>query len=798
LISSADLAVTYTGSKLQAQGDFIATHTNIHIGESKQMSGMIAVSDMVLTWRGEKWDAKGRVQMPSIRITADSGKEFQGDIDAALNLLTISDKNMTSQGDVKINNALLKFDENTFLSGNITARNASLSNLNDMIRLQGNIDIQDAFISVNNQQSLQGNFLTTDTNLIWSSPDDKGNRKLDAQSGVKIDSAQIILGADRSINGNISAQKASLIYDHKKMSIEAQGQINEANLQMEENRQFHGNPHFNIYYQHNSKKKDPVDYKGTLHFAKGQLTGIPVLKTINNIAGIITVLPDQMQTEKLTFHTQEMNITLSGLLTNFTKPLLDIKASSENIQLKKIFSLFPSLEKIIKADITGQVTAKGTYKGSVRSPSNAKIALQAQLSEAHITHENLPSDITNISGRFDYKNDLAVWSDLKAHYKNKIYTLTGQLSNFSKPVIDTKISADQFALTTQIKILHQAFQLTKLIGHYLNSHWDLKGDVHLFKEASADIDLRGKFTLNLEDIGILIPRLRNKANQLHPVGILAGKGIYQGKFNDWRNWKLTFDATSDHVKILDYPFHNFSLRYAQRDLAISKCEISSVIYGGELKINSSADLRIEEDLFKSVLSVENLDLKQLRKDQKPKNQNLAGIVSFSINLDGALSHWRDLAGEGNLSITDGYLWQWNILNGISGILLIPEFKSLVFTEAHGDFSIYDRKIHTENAQMSSKTAVLKGKGWIDFEKNLNFNITPTFSEIALLQSDSRKKGLTSILTQTDGYINIKLTGTLDNPHHSIEKFPIKIIEETIGGTTDTLKEVIGSIVEEIF
>ena len=130
--------------------------------------------------------------------------------------------------------------------------------------------------------------------------------------------------------------------------------------------------------------------------------------------------------------------------------------------------------------------------------------------------------------------------------------------------------------------------------------------------------------------------------------------------------------------------------------------------------------------------------------------------------------------------------------------MIPEFKALVFTEAHGGFSISDQRIHTQNAQLISKTATLDGKGWIDFNKNLNFDITPTFSEIAILQSDSIKKKATSIITQTKGYINIQLTGTLDDPHFSVKKFPIKLIEETIGGTAGTLKEVIGSIVDEIF
>ena len=167
-------------------------------------------------------------------------------------------------------------------------------------------------------------------------------------------------------------------------------------------------------------------------------------------------------------------------------------------------------------------------------------------------------------------------------------------------------------------------------------------------------------------------------------------------------------------------------------------------------------------------------------------------------LAGTAEEWRELTGRGSLSIIDGYLWRWNILDGISAVLLIPEFKNFVFTEAYGDFIIQNRKIYTNNARMISTSATLDGKGWIDFNKNIDFDISPKFSELAILKSGSPKKRATSILTQTKGYLNIRLTGTLDDPRQHVEKFPLRIIEETIGGTADTLKEVIGGILDGIF
>ena len=798
VISGADFSLHYKNKELQMQGNFIASGTDVRIGPYKQITGTVNVSDMLLTWRGRQWDAKGRVQIPSAKMIAASGKEFFGDIDASLNLLTISDENITSQGDVLIKNAHLKIAENRFLKGDIDARNASLSHLNDTIRLKGNITMNDTLISIDDSRSIQGNFSTTDTNLTWTAPDETHNRTLQAQSGFKGDSVQIMSGGNSLVDGTISASKVNITYYRKKLAVESQGQMHETTVHIDADKHFQGSPHFNIVYTHDGERSDPADYTGTLNFSNDALAGIPRVESINRIEGILTVRPDTLETEKLTFITQDTELHVSGVLTDFKKPFLDIKSSSENITLERIIAVFPEIKEQLKTDLSGAVSVNGSYTGPLRSPSDADIEFQARLAGVVVSPQGLPDDITNISAGIHYENDLVQWDELTADYKGTTYALTGQLANFSKPVINTTIASEHMDFDTQIKLLNQAFQITKLKGHYLGSRFDLRGDAHLFEDASPDIDLRGDFRLSLEDLGDLIPRLRSKVRRVKPSGVLAGEGVFQGKIEDWRNWKFTFDATAEHVRIRDYVLQNISIRYAQRDQSISKFQVNADVYNGTLTVTTTADLRDETAPFTSSIHLENMDLSEIRKGVKTKNDKLAGIVFMTADLNAPLTNWRDLKGEGRLDITNGYLWQWNILDGISSVLLIPEFKSMAFTTARADFSIYDERIHTSNAHMESTTASLDGKGWIDFNQNLNFNIVPTFSEIAILKSKSAKKKSTSILTQTDGYINIKLTGTLSNPKHSVEKFPMKIIEETIGGTTGTLKEVIGGIVDEIF
>ena len=798
VLSTADLSVTYDSEALHVHGTFAAAQTDIQIGGTKRLKGDVLAPDFRITLRGNKWDAQGRLQIPSAELSAASGKKLTGDITADLNLLTISGSNFSSQGNVSIDNTFLTVGENQFLGGNVTATNASLAMQNDTIRLQGDLDVKGAVISFNERTSLTGDILARSTHLTWEAPDEEGFRRLSVESGLLMDAAQIVFGENTYIRGNIRAHQVNLLHDQKAVSVEAKGQITEADARTGNDIGFQGNPDFHVYFRYDPEKSNPVDYSGSVHFTSGRLTGLPRVESVSNINGNAAFVPGRVTADNLTFHTQGAAFLLSGTLNDFQNPKLDLRAASEKIELQRFLALFPDLTMEVRADITVLADVEVNYKGPAFSPGESDIQLTAQLWDATVTHHSLPDKISGVSGRLKYKKDLLTWKNLKAGYRARSYTLNGSLANFSRPVIDTKITSDTLSLETQVKLLHRAFQFTKLAGNFYNTRFDLKGDVHMFDNAPMDIDLRGTFALDLRDIGDLIPRLKNISSQLQSAGVLYGEGIFKGTTEDWRNRQLAFNGGSEKIRLKGYALDNVSFRFAQRDLTVSKCDFSSAVYGGTLVMSCSSDLRDETVPFKASVDLKQMDLAQLRKDRPVKNQNLAGTVMLSADVNGSAQQWRQMTGKGSLTISDGYLWKWEVLEGVSRALLIPEFQSLVFTQGRADFSIRDGRLQSTNAQISGKRATFKGKGWVDFDGNINFDIKPIFSKAAIASSESARKGPTSILTQTEGYLNIKLTGTLQHPVHKVDQHPGKLLKETIGGTTNTIKEVIGGIVEGIF
>ena len=129
-------------------------------------------------------------------------------------------------------------------------------------------------------------------------------------------------------------------------------------------------------------------------------------------------------------------------------------------------------------------------------------------------------------------------------------------------------------------------------------------------------------------------------------------------------------------------------------------------------------------------------------------------------------------------------------------LLIPEYENIIFTDGLMNFEIKDSKILTKDLLLKSKEVELVGNGWADFNSNIDLLITPEFKELAILQSKSLKKGPTAILAQAEGYVNIKITGTLDNPQYKVTTSPTRVIKKATGALVEGLQGIFEEIIKK--
>ena len=93
--------------------------------------------------------------------------------------------------------------------------------------------------------------------------------------------------------------------------------------------------------------------------------------------------------------------------------------------------------------------------------------------------------------------------------------------------------------------------------------------------------------------------------------------------------------------------------------------------------------------------------------------------------------------------------------------------------------------------MISQPVVINGKGWIDFDKNLHFDVTPQLNEIVILKSKSSKKGTTSLV---GGIISIEVSGNIDKFDCKAKISPVKAIKNA----TEYLMEGLKGIFDGVF
>lgn len=518
-------------------------------------------------------------------------------------------------------------------------------------------------------------------------------------------------------------------------------------------------------------------YKITAILDKASLSTLKPALTLSNIAGKITYEPETLTLDDIKGIFNNSPVEFSGNIKNLSAPLFDLRGSGTNVDLESLSALFPEL--LAKAKIKklhGKSNLTFDYKGTAVF-ADAKFNLIAQLIEATLSLEKLPTEITGVSGKLSYAPDKVTWENLKGSFKEKGYALSGKLNNFAEPSIKTTITGEDFDLTTGFTFKDNTVNFSSLNGQYHSVKFDVTGDMFLSEETAPRLDLSGSISLNLEKLGEILPKLKSKLSAFDLKGPCAIKGSFKGKLNNnWRNWQILANITSPEILAKGYRFKDLLINLIERDEAIEQLDIAAGFYEGALKIAAKADLSDEEIPYSATLDLSGTDLAKLKSDTIWKNQNVSGIFSANLLAKGPSKNPEALTGEGSILIKDGRLWQLNLLKGLGQFLFIPEFENIIFSEAKGDFVIQDKKVSTSNFELKSNPATLTCAGWADFAGNINFDILTEFSEDAIAQSASLKKLLTSILTQGDAYLAIKLTGNLNNPKYTIS--PAGLIEKT--------------------
>jgi hypothetical protein len=795
-IKNADFSINQQGRRWEAKGALGLTALTLGLQGTREITVDADIPNLALVWHNKRLEARGLVHLSSLHLNLDQDKTFYGKMTAEVKQLAFFQDELDVTGTLDAAPLELRLGENNNWGiETLQAQNISLSQKGTDLRIEAALNAGGFHSEFTAQSSVKGDIVTQKTTLVLN------EEKLAVHSDLWVKNGAAAWAPRQSLQGDFTSAYVSLT--RKDNAWDAQGNLKIKNglLRLGERLSVKAEPDGAVAYHYRPKDAPAHQYAGSIDLTGATVEGVPYVEDIHTITGRLLIETDKVHTEKITFNTKGTDIELSGALSRFADPLLEARGTSPFIDLERVFKVFPFLAKESSLGLTGQASVEAGYKGPIRRPAEADILCAAEVRDTSLTLPFLPERVTDIAGRLDYQKDLVSFKNLRGTFQKTPYRLDGQLKNFSRPVVDIEVNAKDLAVSSQIRILHDAFQLTPLTGKYLNTTFNLKGDVHLWKDAPPDIDLRGQVGLDLEDLAALPAPWSKGLERLKPQGILSIDGLLKGTPADWQHWRLTFTAVSPALTLNNIRLEHVELQHEQRDENISKCNLRARVYNGDLSVISSADIRTREPVWKLAGRVENLDLAQLRQSKGMKNQYLAGKLTALLDLNGPIAHPDQLLGTGTINISDGYLWRLSFLDNILGELLIPEFTNIVFTDAQGTFTVKDGKVWTGDARVDSNTLGLKANGWVDFNQNMDVEITPVFGAVDEAQPKGPLQDAVDVLTPTDSYVSVQLTGPLSNPKRRIKTFPGKILEKTtdvLKGGADVIKEGVGAVLKEIF
>jgi len=230
------------------------------------------------------------------------------------------------------------------------------------------------------------------------------------------------------------------------------------------------------------------------------------------------------------------------------------------------------------------------------------------------------------------------------------------------------------------------------------------------------------------------------------------------------SWDVNLVADSPLLDARKLKFDSVHLegKFVGKYLTVSR--LTANPYDGSLAVNAVFDFNKDKPQYVAHIGARDIDIGRWKNDTEMKDKKLSGRFSANADLSGTSGEPGTLKGGGSFRISDGSFWELPVFSGLANILYIPKVNKIVFGQAQGTFTVAEMKVRTDDTKMSSPQMDLIGNGTVDFDGNLDFQVTAVFDK-ALIQIPSSLGPFRDLLIDKDGrYLgDINLNGTTKEP-----------------------------------
>ncbi|MFH1440476.1 MAG: AsmA-like C-terminal domain-containing protein [Candidatus Omnitrophota bacterium] len=449
---------------------------------------------------------------------------------------------------------------------------------------------------------------------------------------------------------------------------------------------------------------------------------------------------------------------------------INLNALTKKLKLSKN-NLSAVLDSVLKVNYVFFISQdkKPDYSGSIII-NNCKFS-GSQFMEA----------INDLSADIKFDTDGLNWENFNFKYLNTDYSSLGKLTDFASPRISAQLSSLDGQLDASLAVNGKIIKVDNLSGKYIDSSFSAAGNFNLADSPGLDADIKADMDIELNNLSKAMKEFNVKVPEIKISGPVHVDASASGNIKDFKSCNIKAVFSADKLSVFGLKTGDFILDYTQKDYLAEFSRMHLSLYDGALDATAKINLDSPKYPFEGDITIQGVKIEKLKMDTALKDKDISGTVSGTAGFNANILEFFNLTGAGNILISDGKLWQLDLLKGVGSLIFMSDFTNVVFKRAGCDFNIKDKHIFTDNLELNSNLCDITGKATIGFDKSIDAILNVQLSQ--LVQLKGAVKDIAAMVIGTAGkFTEVKITGTLDSPKYKFK--PATSINDIIGGIKD--------------
>ncbi|MCQ9207516.1 MAG: AsmA family protein [Omnitrophica bacterium] len=406
-------------------------------------------------------------------------------------------------------------------------------------------------------------------------------------------------------------------------------------------------------------------------------------------------------------------------------------------------------------------------------------------------------DLKDLSGTITFSPGSIKSSNLSLSINGEAcklhFTVSNPLGELSSVIV---VSSQKIGLTVNIDKKNDIYKISKLEGTAFSSRFDLVGELTSRDGTDgATLSLYGKANVDVKDIEFFVPPdLKKSLRGLRLEGVLENSVYFKTDLRNIQAFELGIKSNAESLKIGNVKLKALRMDTRIKDGVVNMPLFNARLYGGVLNSSAMLDLTDKRLPYKLNCKLSAMDIRPLIKNTPLKGKNVRGVVSSEFSLQGKAKNADSMEGRGRIIAQNANLGPMPLLTPLLGNIygyfrrVFPELRKVNITGGSADFYVANRRVMTDNLVLTGEAISISARGYIDFDKNLDFEVENKISQ-NLTGGGGLQGSLQDIVVQFGKFISkARLTGTLDKPKWKFEY---------LGGIENILKGGLQKLLKDI-